>query len=216
MSPKIHTLITAGPTREPIDPVRFISNRSSGKMGYALAAAALKMGHQVTLISGPTSIPVPAGVRTINVETAREMYQCVLKYAPLAHLIIMVAAVSDYEMVKVQSQKLKKKAFLTLQLRKTPDILEALGRKKRKAQILVGFAAETRQLIPHARKKLRSKKLDFIVANSVGGKNQGFESDENAVTILDARGRNHHLPKAKKTILAERLLRMILRLSSKA
>lgn len=210
MRPQNHILITAGPTREPIDPVRFISNRSSGKMGYALAAAAISRGYRVTLISGPTSLTPPQGVHFQRVETAREMYRAVLQAATGAKIVIMAAAVADYEPVRARTQKLKKRGTLTLRLRKTPDILAALGKRKSKAQLLVGFAAQTHGLIAHARQKLVSKNSDFMVANWVGRKNQGFESDDNQVTILDSRGNQISIPRMKKRLLAEKILDVVL------
>ncbi len=207
--PQQHILITAGPTREPIDPVRFISNRSSGKMGYALAEAAITAGHRVTLISGPVHLTPPSRIRFYRIETAKEMRAIVLREAKRSDMVIMAAAVADYQPVKAASQKIKKGA-LVLRLKKTPDILAELGRKKRKGQILVGFAAETHHLLHHAKMKLKAKNLDFIAANKVGVKGSGFDSDHNQITVFDSSGQIHAIPKMVKKNLAHRLIRIFL------
>lgn len=200
-------LITAGPTREPIDPVRFLSNRSSGKMGYALAQAALSLSHQVTLISGPVSIPPPKKARMIYVETAAEMFQKTISSAQKADLIIMCAAVADYRPSQVAKRKIKKtKKSLILKLNKTKDILAELGRTKSPRQILVGFAAETSHLLRNATRKLYSKNLDFIVANPVGGKGSAFDSDLNQATLLSKTGTIISFPRISKISLAKKLL----------
>lgn len=209
-------LITAGPTREPLDPVRFLSNRSSGRMGFALAGAARDVGMRVTLVTGPVHLPPPRGVRVIAVETAREMERAVIRRARGAGLIIMAAAVADYEPAAPSRQKIKKSAAtLTLRLRKTPDILAGLGRRKKRGQILVGFAAETNDLIRNARAKLRAKNLDFIAANRVGIRGAGFEAEHNAVTLLARDGTATVFPRTTKARLAARLVRFILKSASR-
>jgi phosphopantothenoylcysteine decarboxylase/phosphopantothenate--cysteine ligase len=185
-------VVTAGPTREPIDPVRFISNPSSGKMGYALAAVAARRGAEVVLVSGPTALPDPAGVRTIRVETAEEMARAVEDVAAGMDLFIGAAAVSDYRPVTAARHKVKKGAGdETLQLTRTPDILAGLGSRlagKADAPVLVGFAAETEEVITRAREKLKGKRCDLVVANKVGGvgASSGFGSDTNRVALVSA------------------------------
>ncbi len=209
--PPLRMLITAGPTREPLDPVRFLSNRSSGRMGYALAEAARAAGHRVTLISGPVVLEVPRGVRRLSVETAEEMRRVVLREAKRADLVVMAAAVADYRPVRVAPRKMKKGAAQqVLRLERTPDILAELGRRRRPSQILAGFAAETDHLLLHARAKLRAKNLDFIVANRVGRSDAGFESPNNRATLLDRAGGTRRFPLMTKKQLARRLLAAIL------
>lgn len=204
-------LITAGPTREAIDPVRYLSNRSSGKMGYALASEAKRMGFKVVLISGPTHLAKPGGVRFISVISAREMYQAVMKEFRQADIIIKVAAVADYRPKKILRHKLKKtSAILNLALVRNPDILAALGKKKLKKQLLVGFAAETQNIFKQAREKLTRKNCDWIAVNHVDKANQGFESDNNELTLLAHGNQQFYLGYASKRILARRLLRTLL------
>lgn len=204
-------LITAGPTQEAMDPVRYLTNRSSGRMGYALAREAKKLGHRVILISGPTALPPPKVNQLIRVTTAREMYREVLRQARRAHIIIKVAAVADYRPATTYLYKLKKgKGSLTLRLIPNPDILAALGKRKRPDQILVGFAAETTQPIRHARTKLQKKNLDWIAVNDVGRPRLGFESPLNQLTLITRDGITFELGRAQKTILARRLLKTIL------
>ncbi len=210
----LHVLITAGPTREPIDPVRFISNRSSGKMGYALAEAAITAGHRVTLVSGPSSLKPPLPSRWCCVETAVEMRAKVLKEAKRADVIIMAAAVADYQPVRVAHTKMKKeRERMILQLKRTPDILAELGRRKTAEQLLIGFAAETDHLLARAKQKLESKNLDLILANHIGRKGEGFESNNNQITILYRDGRVQHLLRMSKKRLARRLIALILQKS---
>ncbi len=198
-------LITAGPNQEPIDPVRFITNRSSGKMGYALARAAARRGAAVTLVAGPTSLPPPAKTRVVAVRTAEEMRAAVLERFADATAVVMAAAVSDYSPVQVAPKKLKKTAdALRLELKRNPDILEELGRKK-DGRLLVGFAAETDNVIANAEKKLREKNLDMIVANDVAAEGSGFEGDTNIATILDHGGNVVTLPLMTKDELADRI-----------
>ena len=200
-------LITAGPTREPIDPVRFISNRSSGKMGYALAEAAAQAGHRVTLISGPVSLPQPKKVRTTRVETAEEMRKEVFRHARQSNVIIMAAAVADYRPVRTARQKIKKKlSHLVIRLKKNRDILLELGQQKKPHQLLVGFAAETSHLLKNARSKLKAKNLNLIIANPVGGKDSGFESNDNQITLLMRDGSYRAFPRMNKKKLAKRLI----------
>lgn len=207
---RLQVLISAGPTREAIDPVRYLSNHSSGKMGYALAEAAAKQGHVVTLVSGPTALTVPVGVNFVSVTTALEMRRALFNYAKKADVILMVAAVADYHVAKIAKQKIKKKsATLTLKLIKNPDILSELGQRKKNHQTLVGFAAETNKHISHAQKKLRTKNLDWIVLNDVANKKIGFGSDENAVTLLSREGEKIVFKKENKKILAQKILRRI-------
>ena len=178
-------LVTAGPTREPIDPVRYIGNRSSGKMGYAVAEAALRRGAKVILISGPTALTPPGGAEVIRVETASEMRDAVLGNLRRATIAIKAAAVADFTPKQKAEQKIKRKGPMTLELEPTFDILAELARL-RQAQILVGFAAETHNALENARKKMRDKQVDAIVVNDVTQPGVGFDSDRNAVTILTA------------------------------
>jgi len=200
-------LITAGPTREPIDPVRYLSNRSSGKMGYALAEAAKLRGAGVVLISGPTALPIPGGIEIVRVETAAQMYDAALSHAETADVIIAAAAVSDYRPDEFADQKLKKTgASPALALTQTEDILAELGRRKRPGQVLVGFAAETTDLLAQARTKLASKNLDWIAANDVTQEGAGFDGDTNIVTLLGKDGAEIALPLLTKREAAERIL----------
>jgi phosphopantothenoylcysteine decarboxylase/phosphopantothenate--cysteine ligase len=176
-------LITAGPTREPIDPVRFIGNRSSGKMGFALAEEAMRMGARVIVVSGPVAIPPPAGAEIIRVETAEEMHRAVMLKMDEASIVIKAAAVADYRPKQVQVKKIKRREDLTLELEATADILVDMARK-RSRQLIIGFAAETDNAIENGRKKLQSKSLDAIVVNDVSKLGIGFDSERNAVTII--------------------------------
>lgn len=209
-------LITAGPNYEPLDPVRYISNRSSGKMGYALARQGTRRGAEVTLISGPTSLDPPAGVRLIPVKSAAEMRLAVLKEFPDTTVVLMAAAVADYHPEKFVPRKIKRgKGVLRLNLKPNPDILRELGRKKN-GRILIGFAAETESLIANAKKKLREKNLDLIVANDVTEEGSGFDGDTNKATILDKTGAVHPLPLMSKDELADRIYDYLLKLKSEA
>ncbi len=197
-------LVTAAGTREPLDPVRFIGNRSSGKMGYALAEAAKRMGAEVVLISGPAYLEKPRGVDVVTVETAEEMEREVTNRAPESRAIIMAAAVADFAPAKVSDGKIKKleKDSYSVELRRTSDILKRLGDDKLPGQVLIGFAAETEALMENARSKLREKKLDLIVANDVSGHEYGFESDYNKATLIFADGREMDLSIMPKEDLA--------------
>ncbi|MEW6077101.1 MAG: bifunctional phosphopantothenoylcysteine decarboxylase/phosphopantothenate--cysteine ligase CoaBC [Thermodesulfobacteriota bacterium] len=207
-------LVTAGPTRESIDPVRFISNHSSGRMGYALARAAEYRGAEVTLISGPVNLEPPVNVAVVPVQTAAEMAGETLARVAASHIIVKVAAVGDYRAREVAAQKIKKggRPELVLHLEENPDILKEIGRKKKK-QILVGFAAETQALVKNARTKLAEKNADLIVANIVSGKDSAFGSDTNEVCLLFKDGREERLPRQDKERLAHVLLDRILELS---
>ncbi len=205
-------LITAGPTQEPLDPVRYISNHSSGKMGYALAEAAAARGARVILISGPVHLAPPRGVEVISVRTAVEMRQKVLDNLAPAGIVVKAAAVADFHLSKVPEQKVKKTAArLSLELDPTPDILAELGRKKGD-RLLIGFAAETQNLHQESRRKLESKNCDMIVGNLVGGSETGFESDENEVVLALSTGELISLPRAPKREIADRIFDEALKL----
>lgn len=205
-------LVTAGATREPLDPVRFLSNRSSGRMGYAIAAEAAARGAQTTLISAYATVPVPTGVEMVCVGSADEMLAACGAHFPDCHAFIAAAAVADYAAETIAPQKLKKSDSatgedgLTLRLRRTPDILAAMAARKQPGQIVVGFAAETENLLANARKKLKTKHLDLIVANDVTAEGAGFDADTNVVTLLWPDGRADSLPKLPKREVARRLL----------
>jgi phosphopantothenoylcysteine decarboxylase/phosphopantothenate--cysteine ligase len=204
-------LITAGPTQEPLDPVRYISNRSSGKMGYALAEAAAARGARVILISGPVNLTPPRGVETIAVRTAVEMREQVFAHLAPASIVIKAAAVADFHLSKVPEQKVKKTAArISLELDPTPDILAELGVKKGD-RLLIGFAAETQNLQQEARRKLESKNCDMVVGNLVGG-DTGFESDENEVVLALSTGETMALPRARKREIADRIFDELLKL----
>ncbi|MEW6183704.1 MAG: bifunctional phosphopantothenoylcysteine decarboxylase/phosphopantothenate--cysteine ligase CoaBC [Bacillota bacterium] len=203
-------LVTAGPTREHLDPVRYITNRSSGKMGYAIARAARDRGARVVLVSGPTSIEKPSGVSFIGINTAFEMREAVLSHFDASQIVIMCAAVSDYRPASLSKRKIKKEnAELTVKFTPNPDILMELGSHKNQ-QILVGFAAETENVLDHARTKLQAKNLDLIVANDIGREGAGFETDTNAVGLVFRDGRFIELPMMDKLSVAHRLLDVIL------
>ena len=205
-----HVLVTAGPTREPIDPVRVVTNHSTGSMGFAMAEAAARRGARVTLVSGPTTLDTPGGVERIDVTTAEQMHAAVQPHAD-AHLVIMAAAVADYTPLNPAPSKLKKKDdALTIQLRRTPDILAALGRHKRPGQMLVGFAMETDDGLANARRKLASKNLDWIVLNNVNEEGAGFGTGTNRVTLIGPGGHTEDLPRMPKREVAEALLDRIL------
>jgi phosphopantothenoylcysteine decarboxylase/phosphopantothenate--cysteine ligase len=203
-------LITAGPTREKIDPVRYLTNRSSGRMGYALAEAALRRGARVLLVSGPTALTPPGAAEVTRVQSAEEMRQAVLKLLPQATIVIKTAAVSDYRPRSPASQKIKRGGPMTLELEPTADILSEIARHKQ-SQLIVGFAAETQNALENARKKLASKSLDAIVVNDVSREGVGFDSDRNAVTIIT----QHdvvEVPETTKWEVAQRVLDQVVRL----
>lgn len=206
-------LVTAGPTREPLDPVRFISNRSSGKMGYAIAEAAAARGANVILVSGPVNLTPPEGVKLVQVQTAIEMYDAVMEHMDSAAIIVKTAAVADYHIADVPPQKVKKTAMrLSLELDPTPDILAELGRRK-KDQLLIGFAAETENMVAEARRKLKSKNCDMVVGNLVSHPDGvGFESDDNEVVLVTRGGETLALPLASKREIAGQILDHALKL----
>ncbi len=203
-------LITAGPTREKIDPVRYLTNRSSGRMGYALAEAALRRGARVLLVTGPTTIVPPSGAEMTRVETAEEMRQAVLGLLSEAKIVIMTAAVSDYRAKSVAAQKIKRVAATSLSLEPTVDIVAEVARQK-KNQLVIGFAAETENVLENGRKKLISKSLDAIVVNDVSREGVGFDSDRNAVTILTDQD-VVDVPETTKREVAQRVLDQVVRL----
>jgi len=199
-------LVTAGPTREPLDPVRYITNYSSGKMGYALARAAERRGAEVILVSGPTSLPVPRGVRCLSVSSALEMRDRVLEHLDRSTVIIKAAAVADYRPARKASSKIKKSAEgLIIDLERNPDIIAEVGMKKGN-RVLVGFAMETEDLVANARKKLVEKNMDLIVANDLGRPGSGFQYDTNIVKIIDGEGGTEELPLMGKVDVAHRIL----------
>ena len=200
-------LISAGPTQEPIDPVRYISNRSSGKMGYALAEAAQKRGAQVILVSGPTNLQAPRGVEIVHVDTAEAMTKALGTRLSWSTTVIMAAAVADFRPKQASTGKLKKQgtATATLDLEQTADILSLLS-AQRSNQLMVGFAAETDNLLTHAKEKLAAKGLDLIVANDVTKPGTGFGSDENAAILIDRQGREIELPLMTKREMADKIL----------
>jgi phosphopantothenoylcysteine decarboxylase/phosphopantothenate--cysteine ligase len=216
LSPKDLTgetaLVTAGPTEEFIDPVRFLTNRSSGKMGFALARAARRRGAEVILVTGPTGLPMPRQVQCISVRSAAQMQEAVLAHIDKASLLLMAAAVSDYRPRHTASGKIKKSEWKdVLELERNPDILSEAGSRKGN-RILVGFAAETENLLPNAKSKLQEKKLDLIVANDISLPGAGFEVDTNIVKIIDGSGKVEELPLMTKEKLADRILDRVVQL----
>lgn len=206
----MNVLVTAGPTREPLDPVRFLTNRSSGKMGYQLAGAFAQAGHSVLLVSGPTAIDIPEGVDFLPIETAAEMHAAVEHHIGRMEIAVFAAAVADYTPVNVAAGKIKKSAdCLTLELVRTPDILGSARGEFDFAGTLVGFAAETENLESNARDKLRRKGCDLIVANDVSKPGIGFDSDHNQVLLVFPQ-RTEPLPLATKHDLAHQLVQAIL------
>lgn len=204
----VNVLVTAAGTLEPIDPVRYIGNHSSGKMGYAIAAEAVSRGASVVLVSGPSALAPPDGLaKFIPVRTALQMRDAVLAEAETADLVVKAAAVADYRVSRIAANKIKKDANeLTLHLEKNPDILLELGKRKRPGQILVGFAAETQHLLTYAREKLEKKNLDFIVANDVSRRDAGFNAETNLIKLLDRAGKIEEFPLLEKRRLAVLLL----------
>ncbi|MDD4048499.1 MAG: bifunctional phosphopantothenoylcysteine decarboxylase/phosphopantothenate--cysteine ligase CoaBC, partial [Clostridia bacterium] len=202
-------LVTAGPTRETLDPVRYLTNRSSGKMGYAIAKQAYLLGADVTLISGPTEIKKFPGIELIKVETAREMYEAVFSKGENCQVIIKAAAVADYRPKKESAAKIKKQSVdLNIELTRNPDILAELGKNKGK-KILVGFAAETENMLDYALEKVHNKNLDFIVANDVTREGAGFGEDTNIVTIIFPNGTKKELGKLDKVDVAKEILKEV-------
>ena len=208
--PPLKCLISAGPTREWIDPVRFISNPSSGKMGYALAKEARDMGFDVCLVSGPVELSKPKGVEVIEVESALSMKKAIDEKFNFYDWVIMTAAVCDHRPKSRNKIKIPKDQFPeNLLMVRNPDILKELGEKKRENQVLVGFAAETHMVLESAHKKLRQKKLDWIVANDVSKTNQGFSSDQNEVTLINSDGQENQISRADKSVIAKAILHAI-------
>ncbi|GIO06421.1 phosphopantothenoylcysteine decarboxylase [Brevibacillus reuszeri] len=212
-----HVLVTAGPTREKIDPIRYITNHASGKMGYAIAEAARDRGAKVTLVSGPTSLERPSGVEFVAVESVQDMFDAVMQHLPESDIVIKSAAVSDYRPKTVQEHKMKKgDGPLVLELDKAPDILKTVGERKTK-QFVVGFAAETQDVLKHAQSKIERKNLDMIVANNVLTEGAGMGSDTNVVTIMTRAGEQLALDKLSKRAVAEKILDAVLvKLSQRA
>jgi phosphopantothenoylcysteine decarboxylase / phosphopantothenate---cysteine ligase len=208
-------LVTAGPTREPIDPVRYISNRSSGKMGYGLATAALRRGAEVTLVSGPTALTPPAGAVFVPVQTAEEMREAVLHHLERATIVIKAAAVADYRAKQASSTKIKDKRDLTLELTPNVDILAEVA-ARRKSAFIVGFAAETNDVAANARAKLERKGIDLLVANDVTQQGIGFEAEDNEVLLLDRWGGARPLPRMPKSDVADAILSHVLTLRAAA
>jgi len=207
-------LITAGPTREPIDPVRYISNRSSGKMGYAIAETALDAGHDVILISGPVNLAPPHKAKFISVSTSDEMFDAVHQYADSSDISVLCAAVADYKPAQVSPVKIKKcAAQVSLELIRTRDILESLGQRQNRQFLLVGFAAETDHLEANATRKLREKNCDIIVANDA---RIGMETDENELLIVFRNGETKKISRAPKTFLAHELVKIFLNSQQKS
>jgi phosphopantothenoylcysteine decarboxylase/phosphopantothenate--cysteine ligase len=203
-------LVTAGPTHEPIDPVRYLGNRSSGKMGYALAEAAIRRGAKVILVSGPTALKPPAVAEFVPIETAQQMREAVMERFPDATIVIKAAAVADYRAKETATQKIKREKSMTLELEPNPDILAELGATKFEKHILVGFAAETENVLENARKKLAKKRIDMIVVNDVSKKEIGFNSERNAVTIVTA-DELANVSEAPKIEIAQRILDAVVR-----
>jgi len=205
-------LITAGPTREPIDPVRYLTNRSSGKMGYALAEAARRRGASVTLVTGPTTIPVPAQVDVTRVGTAQEMHDAVMELLDGHQIVIKAAAVADFTPEEVREQKMKKGSgnSMSLALRKTPDILEAIANRSPRP-FIVAFAAETENVEEQAGSKLRNKRADLIVANDVSDSSIGFDSDENEVVVISSDGTSSKIARAPKSSIANSILDIVVK-----
>ena len=205
-------LVTAGPTREPIDPVRYLGNRSSGRMGYALAEAALRRGAKVILITGPTALKPPSAAEVVQVQTAEQMRDAVLANLERSTVVVKAAAVADFSVAKAAPQKIKRAGTMHLELEATPDILKEIAQRKRK-QLVIGFAAETQNGLDNARKKLHAKSLDAIVLNDVSRPGIGFDSERNAVTIL-TNLETINVPETSKWEVAHRVLDVVVRLKA--
>ncbi len=209
-------VVTAGPTREPIDPVRFISNRSSGKMGYAIAEAACEAGHEVTLISGPVAIDPPPKAKIVKITTSDELYDAVHQHVPACDVLVMCAAVSDYKPAQAATRKLEKqKREFALPLTPTRDILASLPDENR-SYLVFGFAAETHDLAASAQEKLLRKNCDVIIANDVGRSDSGMESGDNEVTIFFRDREPKHIARAQKKIVAREILKIVCELAEKS
>ncbi len=203
-------LVTAGPTREAIDPVRFVSNRSSGKMGYAIASAALAAGHSVRLVSGPVALEPPPGIRTVRVVSAADMLAAVERNLAWCDVLVMAAAVADWRPKHPARHKLKKSdGPPRIEWEPAPDILRAIAPRKKTNQLFCGFAAETRNLAREARRKLHEKNLDVLAANDVSRRDRGFESDRNELHVFFADGATQRIATAKKSVCAARLVALL-------
>jgi phosphopantothenoylcysteine decarboxylase/phosphopantothenate--cysteine ligase len=208
-------VVSAGGTQEPLDPVRYVSNRSSGKQGFALAQAALDRGAQVTLVSGPTALPTPVGARRIDVTTTAEMAEAVLSASREADALIMAAAAADFRPVRAADHKIKKDAVPQIELEKTVDILSAVAEARDsggRPPVVVGFAAESENLVENAREKVRRKRLSLIAANDISARDAGFSVDTNRVTLIDGGGGLEELPLLTKTQVAEVVLERVVKL----
>jgi len=205
----VRVLVTAGPTREPIDPVRYISNRSSGKMGYAIAEAALESGHEVILISGQVSLQPPRAAKLVSVSTSDEMFDAVHRDASKCDICVLCAAVADYKPASVSPTKIKKRSEnVSLELIPTRDILDSLGNWHDRRFLLVGFAAETNDVEKNAARKLREKNCDIMIANDVSSGKSGMESDKNEVTILFQNGERQQISRSPKKFIARELVKI--------
>jgi phosphopantothenoylcysteine decarboxylase/phosphopantothenate--cysteine ligase len=205
----VRFLVTAGPTREPIDPVRHISNRSSGKMAYAIAEAALDAGHDVILISGPVNLAPPSNAKLVSVSTSDEMFDAVHRHADKCDVCVLCAAVADYKPARVLARKIKKRREnFSLELIPTRDVLDSLGQQRDRRFLLVGFAAETNHVEENAAQKLREKNCDIMIANDVSSAKSGMESDVNEVTILFRNGERQKISRAQKKIIARELVKI--------
>jgi phosphopantothenoylcysteine decarboxylase/phosphopantothenate--cysteine ligase len=209
-------LVTAGRTEEPLDAVRYLSNRSSGKMGYALAEASRRRGARVSLVSGPASLEPPQGVHFERVRTAEEMAEAVLRHLDESSVVLMAAAVADFRPAESQNGKIKKRdGFSTMKVEPTRDILAEIARRRRPSQVVVGFAAEAERVLENASRKLREKGLDLIVANDVTREGAGFEVDTNIVTLIFPDGREIPLDKMSKLDVAKRVLDQVVEMKSR-
>ena len=202
----IRVLVSAGPTREMIDPVRYLTNRSSGKMGYAIAQAAVDAGADVTVVSGPTALPPVAKAHTVNITSAADMAREMLALSESADIVIMAAAVSDYTPKEYHPQKIKKSGDMSLELVRTTDVLKELGSAKKQGQLLMGFAAETQNFSENAIKKLEAKNLDVIALNDVSREDEGFDADSNNICLFFRDGLILDLGSGDKTLLARRIM----------
>jgi phosphopantothenoylcysteine decarboxylase / phosphopantothenate---cysteine ligase len=212
----VRFLVTAGPTREPIDPVRYISNRSSGKMGYAIAEAALDGGHDVILISGPVNLAPPDKATLVRVSTSDEMFDAVHRHADKCDVCVMCAAVADYKPAQVSTTKIKKhREELSLELIPTRDILDSVGHRQDRQFLVVGFAAETNDVEQNAARKLREKNCDIVVANDVSSADSGMNSDVNEVTILFQNGEQNKILRTQKKIIARELVKIFVKSATK-
>ena len=209
MSHSLNVLVTAGPTREMLDPVRFLSNVSTGRMGYTIAGTARSLGHRVTLISGPTALIPPKGVRFVPVVTAGQMKRALMKAWPRTDVLIMTAAVCDYTPIRVSPQKIKRVKQKTIRFKRTPDLLKYFAKRKGK-RLMVGFALETESVLRNAARKLKGKKLDYIVANWYGRGNNPFGDRAASVVLLARDGRVTPVSRMTKSKMARRLLGLIL------